>query len=123
MAIFSYNYSALEAAPGLYVEDIFVRPQFRDAGYMRLLMERLLLETRTIGATRLEWSAFKWNKAIMKYYESSAIGAKRVDEWINYRVAGEVLEKHWKNMGLARAAKGEIPNGSALTLKQNVSSL
>ena len=93
MALFFYNYSTWEAAPGVFLEDLFVRPEFRKKGYGKLLLKRLAAETQAVGGKRLDWNVLKWNQPSIDFYESDAIGAQRLDEWVGCRVEGEALKK------------------------------
>ena len=93
MALYFHNYSTWKAAPGIYLEDLFVRPEFRGRGYGKALLQRLAQETLSAGGKRLDWSVLKWNKPSIEFYESSAIGAKRMEEWVGCRVEGDALRK------------------------------
>ncbi len=84
LALYFYNYSTWRAAPGIYLEDLFVRPQFRGRGYGKRLLGELALETKRIGAERLEWSVLKWNEPSLKFYHS--LGARRMEGWVGMRV-------------------------------------
>jgi ribosomal protein S18 acetylase RimI-like enzyme len=91
MALFFTNYSTWRGAPGVYLEDLFVRPAFRRRGYANALLKELAAETLRLGGKRLEWACLKWNEVALKFYES--LGAKRMDEWVGLRVDEEALEK------------------------------
>ena len=91
MALFFHNYSTWRAAPGIYLEDLFVRPDFRKRGYGKALFQRLAQETLAVGGKRLEWSVLKWNEPSIKFYRS--MGAASMDEWVGMRIDGEELEK------------------------------
>ena len=91
MALFFTNYSTWRGAPGVYLEDLFVRPAFRRRGYANALLKRLAAETLHLGGKRLEWACLKWNEGALKFYES--LGAKKMDEWVGLRADGEALEK------------------------------
>ena len=91
MALFFHNYSTWRAAPGIYLEDLFVRPQFRRRGYAQALFRRLARETLAVGGKRLDWSVLKWNEPSIKFYRG--LGAESMDEWVGMRVDGEALEK------------------------------
>ena len=93
MALYFHNYSTWQAAPGIYLEDLFVRQEFRGKGYGKALLRRLAQETLGVGGKRLEWSVLKWNKPSIEFYVSSAIGANRMDEWVGCRVEGDALKK------------------------------
>ena len=90
MALYFPNYSTWTAAPGIYLEDLFVRPQYRGKGYGKALLKRLAQEVVAMGGQRLDWSVLAWNKPSIEFYES--IGAKKKEEWLGYRLEGEALE-------------------------------
>jgi GNAT superfamily N-acetyltransferase len=93
MALYFHNYSTWHAAPGIYLEDLFVRPEFRGKGYGQALLRELARECVRLGCKRLEWSVLKWNEPSIKFYESEKVGAKMMSEWAGMRVDGEGLEK------------------------------
>ncbi|KAK7708390.1 Peroxygenase 1 [Botryosphaeria dothidea] len=89
MALFFNNYSTWRAKPGVYLEDLFVKPKYRRRGYGKLLIQELAKEVRRIDGGRLEWSCLKWNEPSLKFY--AGIGAKQMEEWVGLRVDGEAL--------------------------------
>ena len=91
-ALFFTNYSTWNAQPGIYLEDLFIRPQYRRRGYATLLFQELAREVEQIGGGRLEWSVLKWNKPSIEFYET-AVGARQMDEWQGMRVDGQGLKK------------------------------
>ena len=91
MALYFTNYSTWHGAPGIYLEDLFVRPEYRGRGYGTALLKRLARETKAIGGERLEWSVLKWNEPSIKFYEG--MGAKMMSEWVGMRVDDGALEK------------------------------
>lgn len=91
MALYFNNYSTWRAAPGIYLEDLFVRPAYRKRGYGKILLQELAKEVKRIGGTRFEWSVLKWNKPSLEFYE--AMGAKAQDEWVGMRVDFQALDK------------------------------
>lgn len=91
MALYFTNYSTWRAAPGVYLEDLYVRPEYRKRGYGLALIKALAAETQRIGGKRLEWSCLKWNEPSLKFYR--ALGAKEMSDWVGLRVDGEALEK------------------------------
>ena len=91
MALFFYNYSTWHAAPGVYLEDLFVRPEYRRRGYATMLLRELAREVQKVGGKRLEWSCLKWNEPSLKFYEG--LGAKQMNEWVGLRVDGDALGK------------------------------
>ena len=90
-AVWFTNYSTWRAAPGIYLEDLFVRPEHRGKGLGKMLLRRLAKETLDIGGGRLEWSCLKWNEPSLKFYRS--LGAVEKEAWTGLRVDGEGLEK------------------------------
>lgn len=93
MALYFFNYSTWLATPGIYLEDLFVRPAYRRKGFAKALLRRLGEEAAKVsdGKGRLEWSCLKWNQGALDTYK--AMGAKTQDEWIGLRVEGEGLRK------------------------------
>lgn len=91
MALYFNNYSTWRGAPGIYLEDLFVRPEYRGRGYGKRLLQELAKETKRIGGQRLDWSVLKWNEPSIKFYK--AIGARPMDEWMTMRVDDEALDK------------------------------
>lgn len=91
MALYFHNYSTWTASPGIFLEDLFVRPESRNSGYGKALLKRLAEETVKVGGKRLDWSVLKWNQPSIEFYER--IGAKRQEEWVGYRLEGDALEK------------------------------
>ncbi|EXJ90412.1 hypothetical protein A1O1_03513 [Capronia coronata CBS 617.96] len=93
MALYFHNYSTWTAAPGIYLEDLFVRPQYRGTGFGKALIQALARECLRLGCKRLDWSVLKWNKPSIDFYVSEVIGATRMEEWVGMRVDGEKLAK------------------------------
>jgi GNAT superfamily N-acetyltransferase len=91
MALFFHNYSTWRAKPGIYLEDLFVRPKFRRRGYATLLLRELAREVIRIDGGRLEWSCLKWNENALKFYEG--LGAMQMSEWVGLRVDGDKLKE------------------------------
>lgn len=91
MAMYFNNYSTWRSAPGIYLEDLYVRKEYRNKGYGKLLIRALAKETMKIGGKRLEWSCLKWNEPSLSFYKS--LGATQMTEWVGLRVDGEALEK------------------------------
>lgn len=92
MALYFNNYSTWTSAPGIYLEDLFVRPEFRGKGYGKALLRELARECLRLGCKRLDWSVLKWNKPAVEFYESEGIGGKLMEEWMGVRVEGGKLE-------------------------------
>lgn len=93
MALYFHNYSTWTAAPGIYLEDLFVRPQYRGKGFGKALLKALARECLRLGCKRLDWSVLKWNQPSIEFYLSDAVGATRMEEWVGMRVDGERLGK------------------------------
>ncbi|MEO6004712.1 MAG: GNAT family N-acetyltransferase [Opitutus sp.] len=91
-AIFFTNYSTFLAKPGLYLEDLFVRSEFRGQGIGKALLTHLaqLANQRNYG--RMEWSVLDWNERAIAFYES--FGARRLREWQICRLTGPSLSKY-----------------------------
>ena len=89
-ALFFHNYSTFLARPGIYLEDLFVRPPFRGAGIGKELLIRLARLARSRGCGRLEWWVLDWNEPSIGFYEK--LGAVPMDDWTVYRVSGAALE-------------------------------
>lgn len=88
-ALFFPNYSTFLAAPGTYLEDLFVLPAFRGRGIGRALLAHLAALTVARGGARLEWSVLDWNADAIRFYRAQ--GAVPQDEWTVYRVTGQPL--------------------------------
>jgi GNAT superfamily N-acetyltransferase len=91
MAMFFNNYSTWRSAPGVYLEDLFVRPAYRKRGYATLMIRELAREVKRIGGGRLEWKCLEWNEPSLKFYRG--LGAVEQKEWVGLRVDGEALER------------------------------
>jgi GNAT superfamily N-acetyltransferase len=101
MALYFHNYSTWQSRPGIYLEDLFVRPVHRGKGYGTALIQALARECVRLDCRRLEWSVLKWNEPSIKFYQGQSVGAERMEEWVGMRVEGEGLK--------ALAEKGEAP--------------
>jgi GNAT superfamily N-acetyltransferase len=88
-ALFFQNYSTFRGRPGLYLEDLYVRPQHRGRGYGRALLTHLAALAVRRRCARMEWSVLDWNAPAIRFYES--LGARPVDGWKVYRLTGEAL--------------------------------
>jgi GNAT superfamily N-acetyltransferase len=83
-AVFFYNFSTWLGRPGLYLEDLFVRPEKRGKGYGRALLIDLAKIARDRGCGRMEWAVLDWNEPAIKFYR--ALGAKPMHEWTVFRL-------------------------------------
>ena len=91
MALFFHNFSTFLGRAGIYLEDLFVLPEYRGRGYGKGLLRALARITVERGCGRLEWSCLDWNKPSTDFYLS--LGAVRMDEWTTYRLTGQTLEE------------------------------
>lgn len=91
-AIYFFNYSTFLARPGLYLEDLFVKPEFRGRGLGKALLLHLAQKANARGCGRMEWSVLDWNLPAIEFYES--LGARRMREWQICRLAGPALERY-----------------------------
>ncbi len=90
-ALFFYNFSTFLSKPGIYLEDLYVKPEFRRRGYGRVLLLYLARLAKERGCGRFEWSALDWNEPAINFYKN--LGAVPMDEWTVYRVTGETLSR------------------------------
>jgi GNAT superfamily N-acetyltransferase len=90
-ALFFHNYSTFLAQPGIYLEDLFVKPERRGAGIGKVLLERLAQLAVDRGCGRLEWAVLDWNVDAIRFYER--LGAKPNAEWTVYRLTGKPLQR------------------------------
>lgn len=88
-ALWFYNYSTFLARPGLYLEDLFVLPEWRGHGVGTALLAHLAARALARGCGRMEWSVLDWNELAIGFYKN--IGARPMDEWTVYRLTGEAL--------------------------------
>lgn len=88
-ALFFQNYSTFLARPGLYLEDLFVKPAWRRHGYGRALLKHLAAIAVERGYGRMEWSVLDWNAPSIAFYKS--LGARAMDDWTTMRVTGDAL--------------------------------
>lgn len=89
-ALFFHSFSTFLGRPGIYLEDLYVKPEFRGMGVGRALLTHLARLAEKRGCGRLECAVLDWNEPAIKLYKS--IGAVPMDEWTVYRVTGEALE-------------------------------
>jgi GNAT superfamily N-acetyltransferase len=90
-ALFFHNYSTFRGQPGLYLEDLFVRPEHRGLGIGKALLASLARIAVERGCGRLEWSVLDWNEPSIGFYRS--LGARPMDEWTIYRLDDEPLAR------------------------------
>lgn len=90
-AVWFFTYSTFLSQPGLYLEDVFVRPAWRGRGVGRALLRHLARIAVERGCGRLEWSVLDWNESAIRFYRS--IGAQPMDEWTVYRLTGDGIQR------------------------------
>ena len=90
-ALFFHNYSTFLGKPGIYLEDLYVRPAYRKHGYGKAMLKGVARLAVERGCGRLEWSVLDWNEPSIAFYQS--LGARAMEEWTIYRVVGGALEK------------------------------
>ena len=93
-ALFFHNFSTFLGRAGIYLEDLFVLPEYRGKGYGKALLKKLAEITVERGCGRLEWSCLDWNQPSIDFYLS--LGAVRMDDWTTYRMTGETLKRFTK---------------------------
>jgi len=91
-AIYFFNYSTFLARPGLYLEDLFVKPEFRGQGVGKGLLLHLAGLANARGCGRMEWAVLDWNEPAIKFYES--LGARRMLDWQVCRLTGAALQQY-----------------------------
>jgi GNAT superfamily N-acetyltransferase len=90
-ALYFHNFSTFLGKPGIYIEDLFVKPEYRGKGLGRTLLARIAAIAVERSCGRLEWACLDWNEPSIKFYKSH--GGRPLDEWTTYRVTGDMLEK------------------------------
>lgn len=90
-ALFFHNFSTFLGRPGLYLEDLFVKPEFRGKGFGKQLLARLARLAVDRGCGRFEWAVLDWNTPAIRFYES--LGAKIIGEWKINRMTGDALHQ------------------------------
>lgn len=90
-ALFFHNFSTFEGRPGIYLEDLFVRPEARGSGLGKALLSHLAMLAVERDCARLEWSVLDWNAPAIGFYR--ALGAKAMDEWTVMRMDGDALTR------------------------------
>lgn len=90
-ALFFHNFSTFLGRAGIYLEDLFILPEYRGKGFGKALLKRLAGITVERGCGRLEWSCLDWNRPSIGFYRS--LGAAAMDEWTTYRLTGDTLKE------------------------------
>lgn len=88
-ALFFHNYSTFVGKPGMYLEDLFVMPEFRGRGHGKALFQAVVQLAVERGCGRMEWAALDWNKPAIEFYQG--FGAAPMSEWTTFRLSGEKL--------------------------------
>lgn len=96
-ALFFHNYSTFLAKPGLYLEDLFVLPEYRGAGHGKALLLHLGRLAVDRGCGRFEWSVLDWNEPSIQFYRS--LGAVPMSDWTIFRLTGDSLERLGNSRG------------------------
>jgi GNAT superfamily N-acetyltransferase len=91
-AVFYTNYSTFLARPGLYVEDLFVKPTFRKRGVGRALMHHIAKLANERKCGRMEWTVLDWNEPAIEFYRG--LGAQPLEEWRIFRLTGSALAQY-----------------------------
>jgi GNAT superfamily N-acetyltransferase len=91
-ALYFFNYSTFLARPGLYLEDLFVKPEVRSRGLGKALLLHLAKIANQRGCGRMEWCVLDWNQPAIEFYES--LGARRMKEWQVCRLTGAALAQY-----------------------------
>ena len=88
-ALYFHNFSTFLGRAGIYLEDLYVKPEYRGKGYGKTILKKLASIAVERGCGRLEWWCLDWNKPSIDFYRS--LGAEPMDDWTVYRIAGETL--------------------------------
>ena len=90
-ALFFYNFSTFNGKPGIYLEDLYVKPQYRSNGFGRRMLAHIARLAKDHNCGRFEWSVLDWNEPAIRTYDR--LNAKPMKEWILYRLSGKALNK------------------------------
>lgn len=90
-ALYFFNFSTFVGRPGLYLEDLFVKPQYRKKGYGKALFKKLASIACEIGCGRMEWCCLNWNQPSIDFYLS--LGAIPMSDWTTYRLTSDAFKK------------------------------
>ncbi|MEE1112558.1 MAG: GNAT family N-acetyltransferase [Bacteroidales bacterium] len=103
-ALYFFNFSTWRGKAGLYLEDLFVRPQHRGKGYGKMLLSYLANQAVKQGCPRFEWIVLDWNQPSIDFYK--AMGAKPLDEWTVFRLENEKLQVLAKTYRISSGLEG-----------------
>ena len=90
-ALYFHNFSTFLGRAGIYLEDLYVRPEYRGMGYGKAILKKLASTAVERGCGRLEWWCLDWNKPSIDFYLS--LGAEPMSDWTVYRIAGDTLNQ------------------------------
>jgi GNAT superfamily N-acetyltransferase len=90
-ALFFYNFSTFNGKPGIYLEDLYVKPQYRSNGFGHRMLAHIARLAKEHNCGRFEWSVLDWNEPAIRTYDR--LNAKPMKEWILYRLSGKALNK------------------------------
>ena len=90
-ALFFHNFSTFLGRAGIYLEDLYVKPEYRGKGYGKAILKKLTSIAVERGCGRLEWWCLDWNKPSIDFYLS--LGAEPMSDWTVYRIAGDTLKQ------------------------------
>lgn len=96
-ALFFYNFSTFLSKPGLYLEDVFVLPEYRGKGYGKAILRELARIAVSKDCGRFEWVCLDWNQPSIDFYKS--LGAEEQDQWIIFRMVGDSLKNFAESEG------------------------
>ncbi len=88
-ALYFYNFSTFNGKPGIYLEDLYVRPEYRNKGIGKALLNYLIELAKEENCGRVEWVVLDWNESAINFYKS--LGAKPMDEWIVFRLSEDTF--------------------------------
>ena len=89
-ALFFYNFSTFNGKPGIYLEDLYVKPQYRSNGFGRRMLAHIARLAKKQNCVRFEWSVLDWNEPAIRTYDR--LNAKPMKAWILYRLTGQALD-------------------------------
>ena len=90
-ALFFHNFSTFLGRGGIYLEDLYVKPEYRGKGYGKAIFKQIAKIAVERNCGRLEWCCLDWNKPSIDFYLS--LGAKAMDDWTTYRISGDILNE------------------------------
>jgi len=105
-ALFFHNFSTFLGKPGVFIEDIFVKPEFRGKGLGKIFFSFLAQIAVERKCGRLEWSCLNWNKPSIEFYKKQ--GAQPLDEWTTYRITGDGIGKLAQECGFAGVSSADL---------------